>query len=618
MTQIAVANPLLEIRCREDGTEVRLIDRRRGICWELDEQTRYCRLSEDTAPRPLGSGRAWVAGERALIQEFELSGAVIHLEWLLLDDGVEVILTATEPTAVAAASLPGSFRPTAGSLRLALPVMQGVLFDGRGEPFSETLGYGGHNSLSMAMLGYLSEAGGLLLTVESLTDWQATVGKRADGSCYAGVEQLPSLGSLRYSRTSRLYPTDPDLTALCKRYRCRVQERGPWKSWEEKISERPGVARLFGALMAFIGYNQGPFDYVAECGRLRALGFDRAFVYPVRFNTYSQDFLMGGDRPIALDDAAIAGIKALGFDVSPWTWVYEALDDGSDWLDQGYLRNAAGEKIPNWRIDQFQWYHCCTPFQTEFARRQYQGPMAAMTWSHYDVNATVGPRECHGTGHPWHQSRALDRREDLQLLRELLSPTTNGNRVVSSEGVRDCLADVYDVGTTKLLPAWGEASCWTVPMTLLVYHDSLVHDWWELHNYNASGRFEHRSRFGVWRDGAALEKAAMDALYGCPPNVFPFGRQYRWIDIASRKTESYTVRLEDPEVQQALAAALPVARLHRRTGPLEMLSHEFLSEDGAVQATVFSDGTRVAANLANEARPVEGFGLLPGCSWRAT
>ena len=45
----------------------------------------------------------------------------------------------------------------------------------------------------------------------------------------------------------------------------------------------------------------------------------------------------------------------------------------------------------------------------------------------------------------------------------------------------------------------------------------------------------------------------MDALYGCPPNVFPFDRQYGRVEIEKRITRSYAVRLDDPSVQEALA-----------------------------------------------------------------
>ena len=46
--------------------------------------------------------------------------------------------------------------------------------------------------------------------------------------------------------------------------------------------------------------------------------------------------------------------------------------------------------------------------------------------------------------------------------------------------------------------------------------------------------------FGRKVDGFAREKAAMDALYGSPPSVFPFGRQYTWVDKQARTTHRAT------------------------------------------------------------------------------
>ena len=110
----------------------------------------------------------------------------------------------------------------------------------------------------------------------------------------------------------------------------------------------------------------------------------------------------------------------------------------------------------------------------------------------------------------------------------------------------------------------------------------------------------------------------MDALHGCPPNLFPFGKQYAWTNFETRESFSYRVQLEDPPVQEAIRAALPVARLHRKTGMCELVSFDFLSDDRLVQATSFSDGTRVVANLSEETREVEGMGPLGGWQWRET
>lgn len=616
---ISIANEAVALHCEADGSRTVIEDLRRHVSWQLDDLTRTAiPLGGSRAGLPTGS--AAVLSPVALQQQYEVAGCRVRFVWELLPDGVTVTVSADESkTALNGVALPGSFAPLDGALTLALPIMQGVLYDGRGAAFEDAINYGGHEQFSMAMLGYLSERGGLLLSIEDYADWRGVLGKRADGRHYVYAEQIASLGALRYARRAHLYLTDARLTPLCKRYRQRIQQRGEWKGWAEKIAAKPAVEHLFGALMAFVGYNQDDLDYVAQCRRLRAMGFERVFIYPVRFNHYSANFRMGGDAPIHLSDNEINAIKALGYDVAPWTWVFEALDDASPATHASFRRDVQQLPIPAWKMDEFQWYQCCTPAQIAFTRRSFNEGMAAMTWSHFDVTATVSPLECYALDHDGHMGYPLDRRADVPLLRELLSAETVGNRVVCSEGFRDILTPAYDIGTTKLPPAFGSAEYWTVPMTLLVYHDSAIHDWWEMHSYNAhaSGAFNFPTRFGLKQAGLPRHKAALDALYGCPPNVFPFGRQYRWVDFDARRTESYRVRLEDAAVRDALAAALPVAHLHRRIGKLELVAHEFLSADGALQATIFGDGTRVVANLSAEVREAPD-GLIPALTWRTS
>ena len=103
---------------------------------------------------------------------------------------------------------------------------------------------------------------------------------------------------------------------------------------------------------------------------------------------------------------------------------------------------------------------------------------------------------------------------------------------------------------------------------------------------------------------------------GGPPNVFPFGSQYGWVDQVWGETFSFTYTLDDPNVQHGLQVALPVTRLHARIGKLPCIEHRTLAEDGSLQVTTFADGTHVAANFSAEPREVPGFGLLEPVSWR--
>lgn len=613
---LELSNDACSLTCDPATGQVEIHDRKRHITWRLDGATRSYSIGKSTPQELPSSAFTELRGGSAIYEEFKLPWGSVTYVWELLDDGVLVTLEFnSRKNDLRLISLPGSFRADGLTTRLAVPIMQGLLYDGRGETFEEVYRQGGHGGFAMSMAGYLTDRGGLLLSVDDYADWRAVVGKTNDHGPYVYACAESSLGELRYPRRARLLLTDPGITALCKRYRRRVQERGDWKPWSEKIRERPSIERLFGSLMTFIGYNASDVDYLTGFRRLRDYGFDRALVFPVRFNHYSQDFQMGGDAPINLDDEMIETIKALGYDVAAWTWVHEALDDGSPDRQRRYLRDPSGMPKPQWKIDNQQWYVCCSSTQPDFVRSSYAGPMAEMTWAHFDVSASIGLAECHAADHPHHLGHPMDRRADLTFLRELLGRSVNGNRPVGSEGFNDALATAYDLGTTKLLPSFGGSAWWTVPMTMLVYHDSMIHDWWEVHSYNVHGNFDHVLPFGRKVDGFAREKAAMDALYGSPPNAFPFGRQYKWVDEKARTTSSYSVEFDDPPVQEALSAALPVARLHRRIGPIELVSHEFLAEDGSVQATTFADGTRVVMNFGSATYEDAQAGSVEGVSW---
>jgi hypothetical protein len=154
----------------------------------------------------------------------------------------------------------------------------------------------------------------------------------------------------------------------------------------------------------------------------------------------------------------------------------------------------------------------------------------------------------------------------------------------------------------------------------LVYHDSCVHDWWEVDNYNNPHHRNQGQRgkvhFPLGGGGWQALQAAQDALMGAPPNVMPLGAQYAFVGGRMPETELYRYRLDDAEVAEALRHALPVARLHGRVGRLACVGHEVLTEDGSVQATSFADGTRVVANYSPEPREVQGVGLLAPVSWQ--
>jgi hypothetical protein len=616
---LEMENDTLCLRIAADASSVQIVDRRRSCEWRLDPTYSYGgrHASEPGDPQMPVRCAARKAGAEQIVVSCEVAPGTISYDWRLHDDHVQVSVESSAQD-LEHLPLPSPFVPASGTREIAIPLYQGLLLRASGKTWERSAVHGGHANFSMAMAAAIAEKGALLATHDCPTNWTATYGEDRDGPLVFFEHQRCPVDGWT-GATVRLYPTDRSVTAICKQYRHVVQQRGDFVPWQAKIAAKPMVKELFGALLAFVGYNEtAEIDYPASAAKLAAYSFASVLYYPVRMCHYSLDFEMGGDDPIWLPDGEIEALRAVdGTHLSPWAWVFEGLDDGSQAMRQIFRQGKAGP-VPGWRMDGNQWHSVCTPYQVEHIKRRLATDMRAMDWIHFDVSANIPGRPCLSREHALHGNQPLSSRSDMAWTRTLLSAETVGNRIVSSEGFCDYHTPAYDVGSTKLLPLEG-SSCTPIPMTMLVFHDSCVHDWWELHNYNANVGFplqELPDGLGRVGSGEPQLKAAMDALYGCPPNLFPFGRQYGWVDAARGQTYSFLVRLEDPSVQEAIRAALPVARLHAKIGMCEMASLAFLSDDRLVQATTFSDGTRVTANLSNEPRHVHDLGLLPAHSWR--
>ena len=629
---LSIENAAAQITCTEAGTELAIIDKRRGTRWLLDPSSLgYGPAPQsvwghpDADPQPLVPERALVTGDGELTITYRAGVAQLEIRYRVQTGYVEVRLPVPASDEIGLVTLPGSFVPEEERLRLLLPIMQGMLWDGRGPAFSTIRAEGWHSGFSMAFVGYLAEKGGLLVTAESRDDCRWWFGKDGLNRMWATNLQIASLGAMRYERSARLYLTDPDIVAIAKQYRRKVIEQGRFKNWEDKIAERPALERIFGALMCYIGYcEDDTVDYVESCRKLKAYGFDRALLYPGRFNIYYPDIRMGGVPAINLSRQTIEAIKEIGYDMAPWSWLNEALPASGEEVNRMMRRDRAGSTIPHWQIDEQHWQVMCYSYIEEYQRRALKSDIPEMTWDHFDVLSCVPPMECFSLDHPRHLGRPALRSDDRQWIRDAFRADQAAGFIVSSENFNDAYSLEYDFGSVKAWPQYGPWLFWPVPLTMLVYHDSLIHSWWELHSYNNSWRGRTGSSQFEYGGGRPHLMAAMDALMGCPPDVFPFGTQYGYTGHGT-DTFLYKYRFEDPEVQIALKAALPVAKLHRRIGKQEMVHFRILSEDGYVQESAFADGTRVVANFSRDFvgevpgvdhKVVKGAGILQPEGWR--
>jgi len=614
-----LANDIVELAISDDGLSIAIEDRRRGATWLLDTahwgyDTQQLADSPTCSPlTPFDAGQTARNSERELQVTYSIPGGQAIYRWRLLDDGLAVTLN-VQSEQVQRIALPGSFRAAAGKREVLIPRNQGALLRENGPSYGIRDRY-----VMLSMCAYLGDRGALVSTLEGERDRLYLHGRGAEG-LYCLWELNPCEVEGWYEREVRLYPCDSTITAVAKRHRRRVVERGQLVTWEEKIRRKPIVEKMFGALIAFIGYNQSrQLDYVAAARTVRAAGFEAVLYCPVRFNALSLNFRMGGDPPIRLSDAELRGMQGAGGILAPWSWVYDGLDDGTQEVRRQFRVDRHGQFTAHWQMDDDIFNKVCTPYQIEFMRKQLAGDMREMGYIHYDVNGIRGGEPCFSHDHALHGHRPVTAREDQLRVQELLGAGVNGNRLVGSEGFNESFTPYYDIGTQKYDPSWGDAHAIPVPLTMLVFHDSTVHQYWELHTYNLTPGFQSDDGIAHTGAGRAEKKAAMDALYGSPPQVFPFGRQYYFPEgYEAHKTASYDVHVEDAEVARALRAALPVARLHKEIGKHEMLSFDFVTEDYAVQTSLFADGTRIVANISDEEKATPAYGRLPANSWKRT
>jgi hypothetical protein len=619
---LKLENARLLLAVSPDGMDVVLEDKTRRCRWRLDNARREYRLAAPTrgAAIPLPAPSVAQGKDVITLRHALAAGGTISYEWRLAADCAEIRLTCDAPD-VGNIALPGMMLPEQGAWDVAVPILQGLLMHGPAAPWEAIAKHGGHTNFSMAMGGMLADKAGLLIVHDSPCNWWGVYGQDARGPIFHFEHFVCPVDGWR-GATVRLYPCAADLTSLCKAYRGVLKGRGQFVSWKEKLAAKPMLADLFGGMMTFVGYNQSKdTDYVGCTRQLKKLGFDTLFLYPLRLCHWSMNLQMGGDTPIWRSDEELSALKAIpGVHLSPWLWMVESLQSAGPQMQALYRRHSNGEPVAGWQMDDNTYYRVCSPYQIEPVQKRMATDMAAMDWVHFDVSSNQPTPPCFSREHALHGNKPIGPLDDMKNVRQLLSPQTMGQRIISSEGFSDFYATAYDIGSTKFMPAAGcDGSRVPVPMTMLVLHDSCVHDWWEVENYNLVPGFgTGNMRNGLGRYGSGLPhlKAAIDALMGCPPNVFPFGRMYAWVDKVCGKTYSFQIRLEDAPVQEALAAALPVAKLHKRTGPCELMSVEFLSDDRLVQRTTFSDGTRVVANLSDVSKDVPGVGPMAGQSWK--
>jgi hypothetical protein len=371
--------------------------------------------------------------------------------------------------------------------------------------------------------------------------------------------------------------------SICKRFRDYVKANGLLVTQREKMAKTPQLALLAGAPDIW-GRNDLKF-----CKEAKAAGMDRLFV----------------NGPTAPAD--MLAIRDLGFLCSKYD-NYEDYYEGRENSVYGdghgndeVVVNADGSYMKAWLSlgpPPVQAMKRCTYFYPQVARKWTAEDLAKYPYNarFLDVTTASGLRECYAPAHK------LNRTEDREVKRELARLMVDEFKLVlGGEHGRWWGADIYNYwegmqsGGFYSWPAgyvgreipqtrdaigqryldWGLGEKNRYPLWELVYHDCTVSTWYwgdsTGHLYTAA-------------PDLAYKQDAFNVLYGTPPLY--------WTN------RPYSFKWDDPKLRERLLESYRnTCKLHEAIGFEEMVGHEFVTEDRAVQHTTFADGTNVWVNF---------------------
>ncbi|MCK6472342.1 MAG: hypothetical protein L6R28_11410 [Planctomycetes bacterium] len=596
-----------EVRCLRSGFAWRIdLTAAPGIAagppepmWVEKPWNQICRAKERLRALRPQDVKCHRATERGVELRCEADGAAFALCWELgalpSELCFELRPDPSGATELVAAELPGALLPAGGSgiQVLTHQLNQGKLYTGApgplrpGRPPEAPLHiHDGHHRLRFfGVLGGTSTPGaakaGYVAILEENADAEIVLRRRPDGTLYVSPGWLPCMGTVGYPRRVRYrFEQAADITSLAKAFRSYAQANGLFKSLKEKMDERPRLKELVGATACYLGHFTAGHDFVETFKRLKAMGHERFFAYPL-VHINNRIAMTEENKPLHQPEIFEALRK---LDVLPAGWVYLAGLSRGVKLDRLAARGAAGEMYQNWKVADDPWWQGCPKRVYEDLLNREEEVRVA-DGHHYDTTTSNALMECYAPTHP------ADRRDDRAHRIKLLQETTRHGLVASSEGVKDWAVPHYDIGSNKNAAFPSESPAWReVPVQNMVYHDALFFLWWEGDGYNCP---HHRG-------GKAALQALTDTLYGDMPLLMPAGRSYYFSAGTGSEAVYFDHDLVQPETRAAAERAVAVARHFKRVATVEMTRFEFLSADGTVQRTEFGNGVSVIANFGKE------------------
>ncbi|MCS6829113.1 MAG: glycoside hydrolase [bacterium] len=381
--------------------------------------------------------------------------------------------------------------------------------------------------------------------------------------------------------------------AIAKAYRAYAKQHGLLVTLREKAKRNPNLHRLFGAADVWGVWG---VDYAQFVREAKLLGVDKLILH-------------GTASPQAMQQAVQAGYLTSEYDnytdIQP-AENEEKIDSTHDLLPDSAVLRADSERMTAWRtMEGVQFMKRCPALWVRTARKVIppvlqQRPFLARF---IDVTTAEGLYECYDPKHPLtHSQKRECGQELLAYVRSLglvvggehgiwwgvpyldyIEGMMSGGRyswpaghLIRPESKEQRFTDPWG----SQLPPWSEYEKWgighrhRIPLWELVFHDCVVSTW-------------YWGDSSDWLLQAAPEvtdkKDLFNILYGTIPLMW-LDPQGAWNSDRQRFIRTYRL----------------TSQLHEAVALQEMLSHEFLTPDRAVQRTRFADGTVCVVNFGEQ------------------
>lgn len=407
----------------------------------------------------------------------------------------------------------------------------------------------------------------------------------------------PSNNQFRYPRRLMYhFPSDGGYLAIAKRYRAYAREHGFLVPFSEKLKKNSNINRLFGAPDV---WGNASLAFARDA---KAAGVEKMIIH---------------GRTSPDDMKAIAELGYLTSEYDNYTDVRpiepgKDIDSNHDYVPDSVVLNADGERMKAWLTfnKKTQFMKRCPALWLQTAkivvprvleRRPYLGRFI-------DVTTAENLYECYDPKHPltrsekqecgvallsyvrslglvtggehgiWWSVPQLDYIEEMMSggsyswpAGHLIRPKSKEQEFTSSWGSK--------LGKWEEYEKWGIGHAYRVPLWELVFHDCVVSTWY----WGDASDFLLEAAPEV-----TAKKDAFNILYGTIPLMWA-NKEGAW--QKSRDTFLTTYR--------------NTCKLHEVVAAAEMLSHEFVTPDRAVQRTLFSDGTEVIVNFGETLHAAE-------------